>query len=245
MENENKEAKTLINFEEEIEKEQTEIYPKDESSEKCDKEVNELYNIEDWSKVFYYKKPKIMKDRFIKLISNSEHKSFFEGLDYEYGINGKNKDIQKAFQIYKKEADNSTDTLCMFKMYNIYLRLSNISPEFQEEFFQKIKKDFLDKQREFRYIKTEKDNLIVIFSNILKSNTYREFEVRMENYEYSCALEDMGNSNQELISEINSLKKELNKVKSVNSEIMSSNSWKITAPFRAINRFLNNNNDRD
>lgn len=141
--------------------------------------------------------------------------------------------------------DEFETQLFNFKMYNTYLRLSNISPEFQEEFFQKIKKDFLDKQREFRYIKTEKDNLIAVFSNILKSNTYREFEVRMENYDYSCALEDMGNSNQELISEINSLKKELNKVKSVNSEIMSSNSWKITAPFRAINRFLNNNNDRD
>lgn len=134
--------------------------------------------------------------------------------------------------------DQFKTQLFNFKMYNIYLRISNISPEYKEEFFHKIKEDFLDKKDEYSKIKTEKDNLKAIFLNILKSNTYNEFELRMENYEYARALDDMGNSNQELIKELNSLKKKYEEVKFVNSEIMSSNSWKITKPFREFSRLF-------
>ena len=120
MKNEKEESNSIINLEKELENEELEIYPKDKGSERCDKEINELYTIENWSEVFYHKKSKLVKERFIKLISNSEYKSFFDGLDYEYGINGKKKDIQKAFEIYKNNADNSTDTLSMYRMYRIY-----------------------------------------------------------------------------------------------------------------------------
>ena len=44
-------------------------------------------------------------------MTNSEFSKFFEALDYEYGINNKTQDIQKAFEIYKQQADITTDTL--------------------------------------------------------------------------------------------------------------------------------------
>ena len=104
----------------EIEKERMEIYPEGEESKKCDKEVGELYKIKNWSDLFYYGKSKLIKDRFLQVILKSEYSKFFEGLDYEYGINNKTKDINKAFEIYKNQADNSTDTLSMYKLYHIY-----------------------------------------------------------------------------------------------------------------------------
>jgi len=108
------------NFEEEILKLEKEIYPEGQESEKCDEEVNKLYKLEDWSQIFYYGKSEIIKERFIKLVSKSEYSKFFEGLNYEYGINNKEKDIQKAFEIYKDAADNTTDILSMYKVYHIY-----------------------------------------------------------------------------------------------------------------------------
>ena len=59
-----------------IEKEKLEIYPEDEDAEKCDKEVNELYKIKNWSDLFYYGKPKLIKDRFLKVVLKSEHSKF-------------------------------------------------------------------------------------------------------------------------------------------------------------------------
>ena len=103
-----------------IEKEEQEIYPEGEDSKKCDKEVGELYKIKNWADLFYYGKPKLIKDRFLKVVLKSEHSKFFEGLDYEYGINNKEKDIKKAFEIYKNQADNGTDVLSMYKLYHIY-----------------------------------------------------------------------------------------------------------------------------
>ena len=103
-----------------IEKEEQEIYPEGEDSKKCDKEVGELYKIKNWADLFYYGKPKLIKDRFLKVVLKSEHSKFFKGLDYEYGINNKEKDIKKAFEIYKNQADNGTDVLSMYKLYHIY-----------------------------------------------------------------------------------------------------------------------------
>ena len=104
----------------EIEKESLQIYPEGEDSKICDEKVNEIYKIKNWGEMFYYGKTKLIKERFLRIISKSEHSKFFEGLDYEYGINGKSKDIKIAFEIYKQQADNSSDVLSMYKMYHIY-----------------------------------------------------------------------------------------------------------------------------
>ena len=56
-------------------------------------------------------------EKFKELISKSE---FFEGLNYEYGINDYPFDTKKAFEIYKKAADTSTDTLSMYRLYHTY-----------------------------------------------------------------------------------------------------------------------------
>jgi len=114
------EESNIIMDKEVIEKEKLEIYPENEDAEKCDKEVNELYKIKNWADLFYYGKPKLIKDRFLKIVLKSEHSKFFEGLDYEYGINNKEKDVKKAFEIYKNQADNGTDILSMYKLYHIY-----------------------------------------------------------------------------------------------------------------------------
>ena len=47
-------------------------------------------------------------------------KNFFEALQYEYGFFNKEIDLNKAFSLYKKYADNH-DYFCMYKMHVIYL----------------------------------------------------------------------------------------------------------------------------
>ena len=116
----NKIEEELIISVEEMEKEIAEIYPISEESEKCDTEINKLYQIKSWSEIFYKGKTKLMEKRFLDLISKSEYSKFFEGLDYEYGLNNKPKNVKLSFEIYKEQADNNTDVLSMYKMYHIY-----------------------------------------------------------------------------------------------------------------------------
>ena len=93
------------------------IYP---YNEECDKRLNRIYKMDNWAETFYHIKKGKMKQRFIELTRISEYASFFQGLDYEYGINNCQKDLNKAFRIYKKAADNSCDPMSMFRMYHIY-----------------------------------------------------------------------------------------------------------------------------
>ena len=115
-----KELEKLMDINE-IEKEAKDIYPEGNDSIRCDNEINKLYKkINNWAEMLYYGKTDLIKERFLNIISKSEYSKFFEALDYEYGINGKTKDIKLAFEVYKQQADNSTDLLSMYKMYYIY-----------------------------------------------------------------------------------------------------------------------------
>ena len=116
---EEKETEKKFDQKEIIENE-TNIYPENAQSKTYDKLVDNSYNFQNWSDMFYQPKTILVKERFLKIISNSEFSKFFEALDYEYGINNKTQDIKKAFEIYKQQADNTTDTLSMYKMYYIY-----------------------------------------------------------------------------------------------------------------------------
>ena len=102
----------------EIQKKNEEI----ESSwdENIDRKCYEINKIENWADSFYNLKTGIILEKFKELISKSEYKTFFEGLNYEYGINNYPLDVNKAFEIYKNAANNSTDTLSMYRLYHIY-----------------------------------------------------------------------------------------------------------------------------
>ena len=93
------------------------IYP---INKYCDERLEELYEINNWYESFYNIKKGLLKNRFIELMKKSEYSEFFRGLNYEYGINNCQKDLNKAFLIYKNAADNSLDTMAMFRMYHIY-----------------------------------------------------------------------------------------------------------------------------
>ena len=117
MENEiNSEEQKQISLEDII-KEGESIYPLSEEAEKKSFELNKVNN---WLDIFYNIKKEKSKQKFNELVSKSEYSTFFEGLNYEYGINNKNKDIQKAFEKYKEGAENKIDTMCMYKLYHIY-----------------------------------------------------------------------------------------------------------------------------
>ena len=93
------------------------LYP---ISKECDDKCNKNYTINNWAEIFYNLKEGKFRKRFINIINKSEYSSFFEGLNYEYGINNYPKDLVKALSIYKQAANNSFDTLSMFRMYYIY-----------------------------------------------------------------------------------------------------------------------------
>ena len=102
---------------EDIIKEGEDIYP---ISEESDRKCFDIIRIKNWSEMFYNIKQEKSRQKFNELMSKSEYSKFFEGLSYEYGINGKTQDIQKAFNIYKEAAENTIDTISMYKMYHIY-----------------------------------------------------------------------------------------------------------------------------
>jgi hypothetical protein len=90
--------------------------------ENIDRKCYEINNIENWAESFYNIKTGIILDKYKELISKSEFRTFFEALNYEYGLNNCEINLQKAFDIYKKAADTTTDTLSMYRLYHIYKR---------------------------------------------------------------------------------------------------------------------------
>ena len=102
----------------------TKVYPKldelvlDEEKEKLIK--NKIGSI-NFKNLFM----ESLSEEFLNLFKNNENlyhsKLFLEGICTEYGLMGRNKDIAKAFQIYKKGADSEYDYLCMYRMHRIYI----------------------------------------------------------------------------------------------------------------------------
>ena len=112
----------MYNDDEEIEKileKGEKFYPITEESEKTDEKCDKIYTIDNWAEVFYHIKEGESKKRFIELMNNYEYSKFFEGMNYEYGINNCPLDLEKALTIYKQGANNN-DVMCMFRLYHLY-----------------------------------------------------------------------------------------------------------------------------
>ena len=93
------------------------FFPNDE---KIDEECYKINNINNWDECFYNLKSGIILERYKQIIARTENNKFFEALNYEYGINNYPLDTKKAFEIYKNAADNTIDTLSMYRLYHIY-----------------------------------------------------------------------------------------------------------------------------
>ena len=63
--------------------------------------------------------------KFEKLFKDNENlfyaDSFLEGICREYGLLGRAKNLQKAYEIYKEGADYEYDYLCMYRLHRIFL----------------------------------------------------------------------------------------------------------------------------
>ena len=116
MENEQSSEKSKIMTYEDIIKEGESIYPLSQDIEKKSFDIN---NIKSWSEIFYALKPEKSLKKFNELVIKSEHSKFFEGLNYEFGINNIKQDIQKSLSLYKEGAEKGIDAMCMYKLYHI------------------------------------------------------------------------------------------------------------------------------
>ena len=93
------------------------IYP---INQYCDEKLNNTYKIENWYEAFYHLKKGKLYQRFVEITKKSCYSKFFLGLDYEYGVNGKEKDLIQAFNTYIDAAENNNDTFAMYRLYHLF-----------------------------------------------------------------------------------------------------------------------------
>ena len=163
--------------------------------EKIDEECYNINKIDNWADTFYNLKTGIILEKYKELLSKSEFSKFFEALNYEYGINNYPLDLQKAFDIYKKAADLTNDTLSMYRLYHIYKRdFKKFNLEKRSHVLEKfyILKCFaylppFEKMKKlFRRFSIEEEIAILLIdeNNIFYSWYEKYFAFLMENYNY-------------------------------------------------------------
>lgn len=142
-----------------------------------------------------YLKTGILLEKYQELLSKSEYSKFFEALNYEYGINNYQLDLEKAFDIYKNAADSTTDTLSMYRLYHIYKKdfkkfnLEKRSHALEKFYIMKCFAYLTPYEKEiilFRRfdIGNEIGTLLIDEDNIFYSWYSEYFEFLMENYNY-------------------------------------------------------------
>ena len=91
-------------------------------SEKAFKTLYDKISCIDYADLFYEWLGPTLRSRFFETAKNTEIGSFICGLEYELGLNFKPKDLKQAYDIYEYNAQNTTDYLSMFRMYDIHFR---------------------------------------------------------------------------------------------------------------------------
>ena len=163
--------------------------------EKIDEKCYNINKIDNWADIFYNLKTGIILEKYKELLSKSEYSKFFEALNYEYGINNYQLDLQKAFDIYKNGADLTTDTLSMYRLYQIYKKdFKKFNLEKRShilEIFYILKcfvylTPFEKNEKLFRRfsIGNEIEKLLLDDNNIFYRWYEKYFDFLMENYSY-------------------------------------------------------------
>ena len=85
-----------------------------------DKKCYKINYIENWADAFYNLKSGVILNKYKEILSKSEYNNFFDALNYEYGLNNYPLDTKKALKLYIASANNTTDTISMYRLYHIY-----------------------------------------------------------------------------------------------------------------------------
>ena len=120
------------------------------------------------------------------------------------------------------------------KIYGDYQYLALVDETEQKDFFEKIKKDFIQHKEEYESINFTfryKRKLELIFYSALQMDSPEEFILTVKNFEYNESIKKYKKSNAKL-------KKEIKDYEMRNDEILNSRSWKITKPFRQISNSI-------
>ena len=131
--------------------------------------------------------------------------------------------------IIKDHGQYEVFKLDLFKrrLYSTFKRFSASNPEDKQEFFNKIKEDWSNHQKEVEsedYLSQCWSRYRVIFYSALNSETPEEFDYTVRNF-------DLRHENSKLMNEIKKYKK-------FNQRILNSNSWKVTKPLRAMSNIF-------
>ena len=153
------------------------------------------------------------------------------------------------FEIFKKygQFDKFMESLYNKKIRLAHLRFGQVQQEYKEFFFNEMKKDFTEMYNgEYyeKFIKIVTPFNRLIFHNVLKANTYIEYEQLFEINELKNNVNELKRNVAELTSNVNDLKSEnkklrknYEKIKKTNESLLNSNSWKLTKPLRSIRNF--------
>ena len=91
-----------------------------------DQQIKARIPLINWENLLYKWLNPNLKKRFITISSKFEYHNFLKGVNKEYGINNTKQNLKEAFSIYKYNADNTTDSVSMYKMYQIFLHQNQI-----------------------------------------------------------------------------------------------------------------------
>ena len=131
--------------------------------------------------------------------------------------------LAKDYDIY----DEFKYGLAKKKIDSAYYRYSQVDNEFKEQFFSIARKDFKNFQKEYEDKILDKIAPVYthIFSNFCLSNSHEEYDLNNEIYKMSKKINSLKKNN-------NILEHKIDKLNVENEKILSSNSWKVSAPFR-------------
>lgn len=133
-------------------------------------------SLEEWNLIIFDWLTPLLRGRFNKICLKCEFSNFFEGVRYEYGVDGTEINLNKAYEIYQKSAMTTTDLLSMYKMYSIHFKEYN---KFKIERDRNLEKFFLFKAFAFSSGSTLNHyfpiyNKVEIFSEVSQHITHED-----------------------------------------------------------------------
>ena len=192
---------------------------------------------------------------FTEAILNAKSVYFYDKHLYNRRVRsdsvmGNNKDLKQAdiIPIFNKMIDIVRNKNCFeefktflleYKVSSILMRFSLVEDRYKIEFFNRIKNDFQRFELDFNEVIFDfsKDNKL-FYELILESETYQEFNLKMQIYDMKQKNKKLEISNNNLNKRNKKLKRNIDQNRKKYESLINSNSWKITKPFRTILRLF-------